>query len=161
MEIDGRLHILVGADLSGILGPNGLEVARGRGHDRGDLHAPVGGIGGAQVQMQPILMDEGEATVKVKQVLMGRSRANHCEQAGIRILFDSNIAVSQLRILHVLGSLRSDEIPQISQQTQEHAALALGQQIGVAARLDLAGLIGQRRQILDLEPFEAYFCANS
>ena len=65
MEIDGRIHILIRADLGRILGTDLFLVAGGAGDHLGDLLAAVLGVAGAQVQVDEVLMDEREAPVDI------------------------------------------------------------------------------------------------
>ena len=66
MEIDGGIHILVGAQHTGVLLLEGRNIAGGVAHNCGDLRAPVGGIGGTQVHVDEVLMDKREPPIHIQ-----------------------------------------------------------------------------------------------
>ncbi len=104
VEVDCRFHVLVSSDFGGVLLLKGFHGSRGCADDGSDLLSTVGGVGSTQVQVDEVLVDEGEAAVKVQQILMQRTRSHHRKEFGVwsfsKRIYRS-VSVSSLTLLVV------------------------------------------------------------
>ena len=153
VEIDGGFHIFVRAQLGRILGFDLLLIPSGLVDHVGDLLAAESGIGGAQVDMNEILVDEGEAAVHEQQVLMRGPAAHQGVEAAVGIFLQADIPLRQhqiLGILDVVGGFNGDETRDVIPQARKHALFTDGQQIAVAAGFHLAALGAHGLQVPDL-----------
>ena len=91
--------------------------------------SPVTGEGNAQIEVDPVLVDERELGVEVKQVLVRGAASDNCEKSAVRVLLEADVSVGEFGILDVSPVLEGEEALHIAPQSRDDQLFLGGDQV--------------------------------